>query len=296
MNHQTSSVPQIAYQSPQVSSQPMTESPLMDSGFAILVFSPGDDLIACLNKAMAFLTAVASSRFPSTNNQLRTSSNSRNQAIIQDGRVTVQQVQGRQGEGHMARKCTQSKRPRNAAWYKDKAMLAEAQKARQILDEEQLAFLADPGVPDGQAVQTIIPNNVAFQTEDLDAYDSDYDDISNAKAVLMANISNYDFDVISKVPHSKAYLNDMENQSVHAMQDFEQTPTVDFIDNKIHSHSNIIPYSQYLQKTQQENVQDTNLQAQQDSMILSVIEQMLEQMINHVNNWEKANKEQNNDQ
>ncbi|GJR00775.1 hypothetical protein Tco_0523759 [Tanacetum coccineum] len=36
-------------------------------------------------------------------------------------------------------------------------------------------------------------------------------------------------------------------------------------------------------------------EAQQDSMILSVIKQMSEQMINHVNNWEKANKEQNNE-
>ncbi|GKA24817.1 hypothetical protein Tco_0710850 [Tanacetum coccineum] len=156
----------------------MTESPLMDSGFAVPVFSPRDDPIACLNKAMAFLTAVASSRFPSTNNQLRTSSNLRNQATIQDGRVTVQQVQGRQGqsysgEGHMARQCTQPKRPRNAAWYKKKAMLAEAQEAGQILDEEQLAFLADLGVPDGQAVQTIIPNTASFQTEDLDTYNSD---------------------------------------------------------------------------------------------------------------------------
>ncbi|GKE61445.1 hypothetical protein Tco_1511812, partial [Tanacetum coccineum] len=35
--------------------------------------------------------------------------------------------------------------------------------------------------------------------------------------------------------------------------------------------------------------------AQQDSMILSVIEQMSEQMINHVNKWEKATKEQNNE-
>ncbi|GJS18675.1 hypothetical protein Tco_0413147 [Tanacetum coccineum] len=42
-------------------------------------------------------------------------------------------------------------------------------------------------------------------------------------------------------------------------------------------------------------VQDTNLYAQQDSMILSVIEQMSEQMINHVNNWEKANQEKNNE-
>nr|GEX04605.1 hypothetical protein [Tanacetum cinerariifolium] len=130
--------------------------------------------IACLNKAMVFQIDVASLRFPSTNNQLRTSSNLRNHATIQDGRVTVQHVQGKQGqsysgtryksnatssggnnasgnarvvkcyncqgEGHMARQCTQPKQPRNVAWYKDKAMLAEAQEAGQILDEEQLAF------------------------------------------------------------------------------------------------------------------------------------------------------------
>nr|GFC30497.1 hypothetical protein [Tanacetum cinerariifolium] len=70
------------------------------SGFVVLVVSPGDYQIACLNKAIAFLTAVASSRFPSTNNQVRTSSNPRNQATIQDGRVTVQQVQGRQGHAY----------------------------------------------------------------------------------------------------------------------------------------------------------------------------------------------------
>ncbi|GKB32424.1 hypothetical protein Tco_0871825 [Tanacetum coccineum] len=132
------------------------------------------------------------------------------------------------------------KGPKNATWYKDKAMLAEAQEAGQILDEEQLAFLADPGVLDAHAVQTIIPNNAAFQTEDLDTYDSDCDDISNAKAVLMANISNYGSDVISEVPHSETYLSDMKNQSVHAMQDFEQSPVVDFSDNEIHSDSNML--------------------------------------------------------
>ncbi|GJX26788.1 hypothetical protein Tco_0233084 [Tanacetum coccineum] len=153
----------------------------------------------------------------------------------------------------MARQHTQPKRPRNAAWYKEKAMLTEAQEAGQILDEEKLAFLADSGVPDGQAVQTIIPNNAAFQTEDLDTYDSDCDDISNAQAVLMANISNYGSDIISEVPHSETYLNVIENQSVHAMQDFEQSPDVDFSDNEIHIDSNIIPYSQYLEETEHAN-------------------------------------------
>ncbi|GKC10798.1 hypothetical protein Tco_1007580, partial [Tanacetum coccineum] len=68
--------------------------------FVVLVFSLGDDPIAHVNKAMAFLTTVASLRFPSTNNQLRTSSNLRNQDTIQDGRVTVQQVQRRQGQSY----------------------------------------------------------------------------------------------------------------------------------------------------------------------------------------------------
>nr|GEW26608.1 hypothetical protein [Tanacetum cinerariifolium] len=63
-----------------------------------------------------------------------------------------------------------------------------------------------PEVLDGQAVQTIIPNNAAFQTEDLDIYDSDCDDISNVKAILMANISNYGSDVtdMSKVDKIEA--------------------------------------------------------------------------------------------
>ncbi|GJT63750.1 hypothetical protein Tco_1015230 [Tanacetum coccineum] len=117
------------------------------SGLAVPSFLPGDDPIACLNKAMAFMSTMMASHFPLTNNQLRTSSNPRNQATIQDGRVTVQQAQGRQ---------------------------------------------------DVIATQTTIPLNVAFQTDDLDAYDSDCDDISSAKAVLMANLSSYDSDVISE--------------------------------------------------------------------------------------------------
>nr|GEV81374.1 retrovirus-related Pol polyprotein from transposon TNT 1-94 [Tanacetum cinerariifolium] len=127
---------------------------MQDFGFVVPVFSPGDDMIACFNKAMAFLIDIASSKFPFAS------------------------------EGHMARQCTQSKRPRNAAWYKEKAMLAEAQEAGQILDEEQLAFLRDPRIPTGQA-HIIIPHNTAFQTEDLDTYDSDCDDLSTAQAALM---------------------------------------------------------------------------------------------------------------
>ncbi|GJY02560.1 retrovirus-related pol polyprotein from transposon TNT 1-94 [Tanacetum coccineum] len=236
------------------------------------------------------MSTVTTSRFPSTNNQLRTSSNLRNQATIQDGMVTVQQVQGRhgqsfagtgtkgnatssggnniagqervvkcyncQGEGHMARQCTQPKRLRNSAWFKEKILLVQAQKSG--------------------------------QTDDLDAYDSDCDDISSAKAVLMANLSSYDSDVFSEVPQHDSYQNnDMINQSVQETQYFEQSLIDYVLDNEITSDSNIISYEQYLQETHNAIVQDTNSSAQQDAMIMSVFEQMS----NQVTNSDKINQE-----
>ncbi|GJT37178.1 retrovirus-related pol polyprotein from transposon TNT 1-94 [Tanacetum coccineum] len=222
--------------------------------FAVLVFSPRDDLIACLNKAMAFLIAVASSRVIvqqvqgrqgqnySGNTYKGNATSSRGNTI--SGQARVVKCYNCQGEGHMARQCTQPKRTRNAAWYKEKAMLVEAQEAGQVLDDEQLAFLADLGILASQA-QIVIPHNATFQTEDLDTYDSNCDDLSTTQAVLMANISNYGSDVISEVPNSETYLNDMDNQSVHALQDFKQLPVMDFIDDEISSDSNIILYFQY---------------------------------------------------
>ncbi|GJS39042.1 retrovirus-related pol polyprotein from transposon TNT 1-94, partial [Tanacetum coccineum] len=161
-----------------------------------------DDPNVCLNKAMDFLTPIASSSYKVN----ATSSGGNNVG----GRGRVVKCYNCQGGGHRARQCTQPKRPRNAAWFKEKAILAKAQEAGQILDEEQLAFLANLGIPD---------------------------------------------DVILEVPDFEPYHTDMDNQAV----------------------------------------QDTNLYGQQDLMILSVIEQMSEQMINHVNNWEKANQEKNNE-
>ncbi|GJR01300.1 retrovirus-related pol polyprotein from transposon TNT 1-94 [Tanacetum coccineum] len=202
MNHQTSTIPQVipqvAYQSPQAHTQPMTESPFGDSGFDVPVFSHGDDPIACLNKAMDFLTAVASSRGDK-------------------GKIILVQ--------HI------------------RAMLLVQGEIQQV---DKLELLN------------------ATTAKDLDTYDSNCNDLSTAQAVLMANISNYGSDIISEIMR---YL--VIAISFHILNIYK--------------------------KTQLATVQDTNLQAQQDSMILSVIEQMSEQMINHVNNWEKANKEQNNE-
>ncbi|GKB87838.1 hypothetical protein Tco_0960110, partial [Tanacetum coccineum] len=35
-----------------------------------------------------------------------------------------------------------------------------------------------PGIPEGQAIQTVITHNAAYQADDLDAYDSDCDELN----------------------------------------------------------------------------------------------------------------------
>ncbi|GKA61189.1 hypothetical protein Tco_0760596 [Tanacetum coccineum] len=176
----------------------MTETPFVDSGFVAPMFSPRDDPIACLNKAMAFLMAVASLRFPTTNNQLRTSSNLRNKLLF---KMAGQEL-----------------------------LNATTANVKDIWLGNALS-LSDQGMLHVKLRQSFL--TMLLSRLRISIYDSDYDYLSNAQAVLMANISNYGFDVISE--------------------------------------------------------------AQQVSVILSVIEQMSVQMINHVNNWEKANKEQNNE-
>ncbi|GJV34745.1 integrase, catalytic region, zinc finger, CCHC-type containing protein [Tanacetum coccineum] len=136
------------------------------------------------------------------------------------------------GKGHMSKQCTKPKRKREDSWFKDKVLLVQAQANGQILHEEELAFLANLGTAEGQATQTVITYNVAYQADDLDAYDSDCDKLNTAKVSLMANLSHYGSDALAEAA-----------------------------------------------------VQNFNLSTQQDTLILSVIEQLKTQ----VNNYTKIN-------
>nr|GEV64383.1 retrovirus-related Pol polyprotein from transposon TNT 1-94 [Tanacetum cinerariifolium] len=111
----------------------------------------------------------------------------------------------------------------------NRVLLVEAQGSGKVLNEKELEFLAEPEVAEGPVTQTVITHNAAYQADDLDVYDFDCDDFFTAKAVLMANFSSCESDVLSE---------------------------------------------------------DTNSSAQQDAMILS----MFEQLSNQVTNYNKVNK------
>ncbi|GKB30788.1 hypothetical protein Tco_0870189 [Tanacetum coccineum] len=241
----SSSIPQLEY-APLVNQQSEFSQP--DSGLIIPLFQKGDDPIDAINHIMSFLTVVVTSHYPTTNNQLRNSSNPRQQATINDGRVTVQRVQGRQisyatGEGHMSKQCTKQRRKRDDSWFKDKVLLVQAQASGQILHEEELAFLADPRIPEGQATQTVITYNAAYQADDLDAYDSNCDELNTAKVALMANLSHYGSDALAELHNHDNVNNNMINQAVQVMPSFEQPNIVNHSETEITSDSNIIPYS-----------------------------------------------------
>nr|GEV86798.1 hypothetical protein [Tanacetum cinerariifolium] len=89
----SSSIPQVEY-APSAHQQFDFFQP--DYGLVVPVFQKGDDPIDAINHMMSFLTAVVTSRYPPINKQLRNSSNPRQQATINNGRVTVQQIQWRQ--------------------------------------------------------------------------------------------------------------------------------------------------------------------------------------------------------
>nr|GFA25870.1 hypothetical protein [Tanacetum cinerariifolium] len=136
----------------------------------LYVFQKGDDPIDAINHMMSFLTLVVTSRYLSMNNQLRTSPNPRQQATITNGRVTIQPIQRRQNS-----MTVDSSRPYTSG------SSGTSRKQR----EEELEFLADLGIAETASTQYAVTNNAAYQADDLNAYDSDCDELNSAKIALM---------------------------------------------------------------------------------------------------------------
>nr|GFA07829.1 hypothetical protein [Tanacetum cinerariifolium] len=145
----------------------------------------GDDPIDAINHMMSFLTAVVTSRGDKILWLLvpHDHTNQDHVEIIQGNRgllsaKTVKEKDTCQSnaqnqkrdEAWFKDKCTKPKRKRNEAWFKDKYAIS---------------------------------NNAAYQADDLDAYDSDCDEINSAKIALIVNLSHYGSDNLAEKEESR---------------------------------------------------------------------------------------------
>nr|GFD26034.1 hypothetical protein [Tanacetum cinerariifolium] len=122
--------------------------------------------------------------------------------------------------------------------------------------KKELEFLADPGTAETSSNQYVITNNAAYQAGDLDAYDSDCDELNSAKIALMANLSHYGSDNLAKVHNQDNITNNVMILDVQAPSTSEQSTILTQSDTEITSDSNIISYSQYMNESQYNTVQN----------------------------------------
>nr|GEY23320.1 retrovirus-related Pol polyprotein from transposon TNT 1-94 [Tanacetum cinerariifolium] len=190
-------------------------------------------------------------------------------AVVTSRRVTIQPIQERQNFVSAG-----SSRPFTSG-------SGGALGKQRVLQEEELEFLADPRTAESSSNQIVVTNNAAYQADDLDAYDSDCDEINSAKIALMANLSHYDSDNLAEVNNQDNRANYLTHHGLQVQSTSKHSTILTQSNTKIASDSNIISYSQYMNESQYNTVQNSTLPALQDDLILSVIEQLKTQIVTY---------------
>ncbi|GJT23348.1 retrovirus-related pol polyprotein from transposon TNT 1-94 [Tanacetum coccineum] len=225
--------------------------------------SPNDALMATMTQ-IANLLSGFQKQFPPTNNQLRTSSNSRTHATVHDGHIVTEPIQRKapgnvgntgargkkvicyncRGEGHVARQCKEPKRKMDSQYFKDKALLMEAKEKGDVLDAEAEAFLADVECTAPYDQPQALTTTNMFQANHEDAYDSDVDEGPNAAVAFMANLSSTS---ATNNPVNEVHSNDnqiFDNVDYQLSQEMHQEEHLDS-DAETEIDDNTIPYHQY---------------------------------------------------
>nr|GEZ29390.1 hypothetical protein [Tanacetum cinerariifolium] len=110
---------------------------------------------------------------------------------------------------------------------------------------------------------------------------TDCDEINSAKIALIANLSHYGSGNLAEVNNQEIKVNSVNHQERQFPSTSEQFSTLTHSNTEIESDSNIIPYSQYLNETQSNTVQNLTLPTLQNDLILNVIEQLKTQVVTY---------------
>ncbi|GJT61294.1 retrovirus-related pol polyprotein from transposon TNT 1-94 [Tanacetum coccineum] len=164
------------------------------------------------------------SKFPPTNNQLRTSSNSKTHATVHDGQIVTEPIQRK----------------------------APAKEKGDVLDAEAEAFLADVECTAPYDQPQALTTTNMFQANHEDAYDSDVDEGPNAAVAFMANLSSTGAtnNTVNEVHSNDNQIFDNVDYQIQEMHQEEHLDS----DAETEIDDNTIPYHQYLLDTEAQNV------------------------------------------
>nr|GEV48552.1 hypothetical protein [Tanacetum cinerariifolium] len=264
--------------------QQKSEFSQFDSGLTVLMFKQGDDPIDAINHMMSFLSTVVTSQ--SQHNLFR--GDGFLMLLVHQRPTHQEQVQALMGNKGLLSVITAKAKVTypNSALSRRGKWIFHGSRTRccwfklNLMDRfYMLRNYSFWQIQESLTDKPVITHNAAYQADDLDVYDSDCDELNNAKIALMANLSHFGSNALAEVNKTNLDKN-MLHQGMQEMLSSEQSSVVNYTDTEITSDSNIIPYSQYVHETQQEAVQNSTPSAQQDALILSVIEQLRTRVMN----------------
>ncbi|GJU66949.1 retrovirus-related pol polyprotein from transposon TNT 1-94 [Tanacetum coccineum] len=241
-------LPPLQSYAPTVVQQPPTYQP--NTGLAIPTFLPSDDPI---------------------------------ETTIQNDQVTVQNVQGRHSQGYTANArnnqasgawvintCTARKRVKDFEWFKEKMLLAKAQEARVVLNDDQQDFLADSLEETNDCDDLQLQATVNFKVDHIDAYDSDW--ITKLQQ-MQSSWQNFHLLVLSMMTQLNLvmiltyYLRYIEN-IVSNNESYDE----------LTGNNNVISYTDYMLTIGNDEDNYIPPLVQKNDMMFSIIEQMKSQV------------------
>nr|GEU54315.1 hypothetical protein [Tanacetum cinerariifolium] len=163
----SSSIPQVEYPL-SVNQKPDFSQP--DSGLIVPVFQKGDDLIDAINQMRSFLTAVVTSR-----------GDTLLWLLVHQEHTHQEQVE---------------------TILRNRGLLSATTTKEKVTCQNSALNQRGKGMSHGSRIspttQNVITHNADYQADDLDAYDSDCDEINTAKAALIENLSHYGSDDLAE--------------------------------------------------------------------------------------------------